>query len=512
MKPIKLISGAMTVGFWTLLSRVMGLIRDIMLQAFIGPGPVMDAFVVAFRLPNMFRRLFAEGAFNSAFVPLFSKRLEADDNPQGFASEALSGLAFCLLILTGLALVFMPALVWATAGDLAGGRFDLATGYGRIMFPYILMISLAALFSGVLNASGHFAAAAAAPVLLNILLVGVMTTAWILGGEIILWVAWTIPFAGIAQLVLVWIAADRSGMRIRPGRPRLSDDMKHLIKVALPAALAGGVLQINLMVGQWVAEDYPGAISWLFGADRLYQLPLGVVGIAIGIVLLPDLSRRLKSDDLEGSRNAFSRAGEFSMALTLPAAMALLVIPLPLVSVLFERGATGPDDSFAMSQALAIYALGLPAFVLQKLLQPLYFAREDTRSPFRFALYSMIANVALAFGLQPIFGWLSPAWATTLSAWIMVLCLGLGARKFGDVARFDARFHRRFWRIGLATVIMGGALWAAYWATLPLLTLAFWRYFALLALIIFGLATYAAAGQLCKAFSLQEFKRAFKRG
>ncbi len=511
MKPIKLMAGAMTVGFWTLMSRVIGLIRDVMLQAFIGPGPLMDAFIVAFRLPNMFRRLFAEGAFNSAFVPLFSKRLEAKNDPDGFASDALSGLAFCLIIFSAIAMIFMPALVWATAGDLEGGRFDLATSYGRIMFPYILMISLAALFSGVLNASGHFAAAAAAPVFLNILLVGAMVIAWLIGSDVIRWVVWTIPLAGCVQLALVWVAADRAGLRIRPKRPRLSQDMKHLIKIALPSALAGGVLQINLMVGQWVAEDYPGAISWLFGADRLYQLPLGVVGIAIGIVLLPDLSRRLEAGDLEGSRTAFSRAGEFSFMLTLPAAMALLVIPLPLVSVLFERGATGSEDSAAMAQALAIYALGLPAFVLQKLLQPLYFAREDTRSPFKFAVISMIANVVFAFGLQPWLGWLSPAAATTLSAWIMVACLAIRARKFGDVARFDARARDRFWRICLASAIMGVVLWGAYTTVAPLLFIPFWRYLALLALITFGLMIYAIAGQLTRAFSLRDIKAGLKK-
>ena len=512
MKPIKLVAGAMTVGFWTLMSRVLGLVRDVMLQAFIGPGPLMDAFIVAFRLPNMFRRLFAEGAFNSAFVPLFSKRLESDDDPEGFASEALSGLSFCLIIFIAVAMIFMPALIWATAGDLEGGRFDLASSYGRVLFPYILMISLAALLSGVLNASGHFAAAAAAPVFLNILLIGAMLIAWALGSEVIAWVVWTIPLAGIVQLALVWIAADRAGMRIRPRRPRLSNDMKHLVKVALPAALAGGGLQINLMVGQWVAEDYPGAISWLFGADRLYQLPLGVVGIAIGIVLLPDLARRLEAGDHEGSRTAFSRASEFSMMLTLPAAMALLVIPLPLVSVLFERGETGPEDSAAMAQALAIYAVGLPAFVLQKLLQPLFFAREDTRSPFRYALYAMVANVVLAFGLQPFIGWLSPALATTLSAWIMAISLYLGARKFGAIAQVDDRFRNRIWRICVATGVMGTVLWGAHSLVAPVLFMPYWRYIALIALVLFGLLVYAGAGQMTRAFSLQDFKSVFKRG
>ncbi|MEM9845652.1 MAG: murein biosynthesis integral membrane protein MurJ, partial [Pseudomonadota bacterium] len=311
MKPIRLISGILTVGVWTMLSRVLGFVRDVMISNILGPGILMDAYVAAFRLPNMFRRFFAEGAFNAAFVPMFSKRLEADDNPLAFASLALSGLAFVLLILTGLAMVFMPALVFATAEGFVGDpRFDITVEFGRITFPYVLFISLAALLSGVLNASGRFAAAAAAPVLLNILLVGAMTLAFAAGGDVAKALIWTIPFAGMAQLALVWIAADRAGLRVRPVRPRWTPEMSRLVRIAVPAALAGGVVQINLLVGQLVASNTEKAISWLYAADRLYQLPLGVVGIAVGIVLLPDLSRRLKAQDETGAREAYSRAGE----------------------------------------------------------------------------------------------------------------------------------------------------------------------------------------------------------
>ncbi|HKK97319.1 MAG TPA: lipid II flippase MurJ, partial [Marivita sp.] len=283
MKPIRLISGVLTVGFWTLMSRVLGVLREVMILAFIGPGPVMDAFVAAFRLPNMFRRFFAEGAFNASFVPMFSKRLESDQDPQGFATQALSGLAFVLLILSAVAMVFMPALVWATAGGFIGdARFDLTVEYGRIVFPYIFLISLTALFSGVLNATGRFAAAAAAPVFLNIIVCISMAIGAYLGGEIILWLIWAVPVAGLAQLALVWIAADRAGVRLRPSRPRWTPEMKHLVAVAVPAALAGGVMQINLLVGQQVASHFDKAVGWLYAADRLYQLPLGVVGIAVG--------------------------------------------------------------------------------------------------------------------------------------------------------------------------------------------------------------------------------------
>ena len=512
MQPIRLMSGVLTVGGWTMLSRLLGFVRDVLIAGLLGPGVLMDAYVAAFRLPNMFRRFFAEGAFNAAFVPMFSKRLEAGEGAEGFASLALSGLALVLLALSGLAMVFMPALVYATAEGFWGDeRFDITVEFGRIVFPYIFFISLAALFSGVLNATGRFAAAAAAPVLLNVMLVTAMVAAWALGGAVAQALIWTIPFAGAAQLALVWVAAGRAGLRIRPVRPRWTPEMARLVRIAIPAALAGGVVQINLLVGQLVASNYDKAVSWLYSADRLYQLPLGVVGIAVGIVLLPDLSRRLKAGDDTGAREAFSRAGEISLALTVPAAVALVTIPLPLVSVLYERGAFASDDTAATALAVAIYGLGLPAFVLQKLLQPLYFAREDTKSPFRFAVVAMVVNAAVAVGLAYAVGWIAAAIATTAAGWIMVWQLVRGARPFGEVARFDDRFRRRAWRICAASLVMGAVLWGASALLTPLFGYGGWRWLALLALIGAGVVSYALVGQAIGAFRLSEFRNALRR-
>ncbi|MGR3623424.1 murein biosynthesis integral membrane protein MurJ [Pseudophaeobacter sp.] len=512
MKPIRLLSGFMTVGFWTLASRILGFLREILIAAFIGPGPLLDAFVVAFRLPNLFRRFFAEGAFNAAFVPQFSKRLESGEDPQGFAQEAFNLLGAAVLALVALGMIFMPALVWATASGFQGTeRFDLAVGFGYIVFPYILCMSLAALFSGVLNSTGRFAAAAAAPVLLNIFACSAMVLGAALGGEVTLWLVWTIPFAGVAQLALVWRATSRAGFHLRPGLPRLSPAMGHLMRVALPAALAMGVTQVNLVVGQLVASDIENAVSWLFIADRLYQLPLGVIGIAVGIVLLPDLTRRLRSGDDSGARQALSRAGEFSLLFTLPSAVAFMVVPVPLISVLYERGATGAEDVAAIALAVAIYGAGLPAFILQKVLQPLYFAREDTRSPFRYALVAMVVNAALAFGLKPVFGWIAPAIAASAAGWAMVALLWLGAGRMGDAARFDSRFYSRVLRIGLASLVMGALLYLGYGATTWLFTLPSWRYLALFGLILSGGVIFFAAGQVFGAFHLSELKSSLRR-
>ncbi len=512
MKQIRLFSGLFTVGFWTLASRILGFLREILLTAYIGPGPVMDAFVAAFRLPNMFRRFFAEGAFNAAFVPMFSKRLEGGENAQGFAQDAFNLLAVAVLALVGLAMVFMPALVWITAEGFYGDeRFDLAVDYGYVVFPYILFMSLAALFSGVLNATGRFAAAAAAPVLLNVFACTALIAGAISGGDVIRWVIAVIPMAGVAQLALVWVATERAGFRIRPGLPKLSPEMRHMVRIAIPAALAMGVTQVNLVVGQLVASKTEKAVSWLFAADRLYQLPLGVVGIAVGIVLLPDLSRRLRADDKVGARNAFSRAGEFTLLLTIPSTVAFVIIPAPLVSVLFERGQFSSEDTAATALAVAIYGIGLPAFMLQKLLQPLFFAREDTRSPFRYAVVAMVVNAGLAFGLYPLLGWIAPAIAASAAGWAMVGLLILGARRMGEEARFDDRFKRRAWRIVAASIGMGIVLYAAIQLFGWTFQLPGWRYLALLALIVVAAATYFLLGHLLRAFEISEFKKALRR-
>ena len=508
-----MMAGFFTVGVWTMASRLLGFARDILIVAFLGSGPVAEAFLIAFALPNMFRRFFAEGAFNMAFVPMFSKKFEAEEGPAEFAQDAFSGLAAVLIGFTVIALFAMPWLVIAMAsGFLGDERFDLAVAYGRIAFPYILFISLAALLSGVLNATGRFAAAAAAPVLLNVLFIGTLTLAARLGWPLGATLAWTVPLAGLAQFALVWTTARRAGFALRIGRPRLTPDMKRLAIIAAPAALAGGVVQVNLLIGRQVASFFDGAIVWLSVADRLYQLPLGVVGIAIGVVLLPDLSRRLRAADTDGGRNAFNRAAEISLALTVPAAVALVVIPIPLIAVLFQRGAFGPDDTAATALALAVYGMGLPAFVLQKVLQPLYFARENTRTPFYYALAAMVVNAAVAVGLAPLIGFVAAAIGTTLAGWAMVFLLWRGSRGMGEAAFLDDRFHSRVWRILLAAAIMGFTLWTAALLLGPLFGSGSLRYLALAILVGLGIAVYFTAAHLLGALPLSDIRRALRRG
>lgn len=504
-----LVRGFLSVGSWTFVSRVSGFVRDILMAAWLGTGPVAEAFLIALSLPNMFRRFFAEGAFNTAFVPLFSKKLDDRREAQRFASEAFSGLFMSVLVLSAVAMIFMPALVWLMASGFQGDqRFDLAVEYGRITFPYILLISLASMISGVLNANGRFTAAAAAPVLLNLLFIVAMFLGrwrdWDLG----LTLAWATPVTGIAQLGLVWWDARRTGWNFWPRRPRLTPDMRKLVAIALPAAFAGGVVQINLLIGRQVGSRFEGAIGWLSYSDRLYQLPLGVVGAAVAVVLLPELSRRLRADDHAGGQSAYSRATEFGLFLTLPAAFAILVIAQPMVATLFERGAFTAHDTVQTANALIVYALGLPAFVLQKILQPLYFAREDTRTPLRFALISMVVNAAFAFGLMYFLGFIAAALGTTIAAWIMVLQLWLGTRTMGQAARADARLRRAAPRIILASALMAMALWFMKgWLDASSIH----RIPGLAILVFGGAAIYFMLSFATGAYRLAELKAAIRR-
>ncbi len=497
-------------------SRVLGFMRDIFIARFLGTSGVAEAFLIAFSLPNMFRRFFAEGAFNMAFVPMYAKKLEGGEDADDFARDAFTGLFVILSVFSVLGVVFMPALVWVMAsGFAADERFSLAVIYGRIAFPYILMISLAALVSGLLNANSRFLAAAAAPVLLNLVFIAGMLGVAVFGtptpSAIGIALAWCVPVGGMAQLGLVYWAARRAGHTLTIRRPRMTPELKRLAIIAGPAALAGGVMQINLLVGRQVASYFEGAVAWLAYADRLYQLPLGVVGVAIGVVLLPELARRVRAEDEAGGQEAFSRAGEFALLLTIPAAVALVVLAVPLVSVLFERGAFNADDTAFTALALIVYGAGLPAFVLQKVFQPLFFAREDTKAPLRYAVISLFINAAVAIGLAPFIGFMAAALGTTLAGWGMVWLLWRGSRDIGQAATFDAQFKGRIWRVIFASLIMGAVLWFAEITLGPVLGMDGWRYLGLATLVAVGIATYAIAGQLCGAFRLRELRAALRR-
>ena len=387
-----------TVASGTLMSRILGFSREMLMAAALGTGPIADAFNAAFQFPNTFRRLFAEGAFNAAFVPLFAKEIEAEgmDGAKRFSEEVFGVLFTVLIALTIVMELSMPLLV---STIIAPGfvdnpqKFELTMALATIMFPYLVCMSLGAMMAGMLNSLRRYFAAAIAPVFLNVILIGVLGYAWYAGHDgltVGYALAWGVLAAGLVQLAIVWVAVRHAGISIGFRRPRFTPNVKRLLVLAFPAAITGGITQINQLIGTAIASGKESAVSSLAYADRVYQLPLGVVGIAVAIVLLPELARALKSGNLKEAANLQNRSVEFTLFLTLPAAAALLVMSEPIVRVLYERGAFAAGNSTpTVSAILAIFGLGLPAFVLIKAFTPGYFAREDTRTPMIFAAVSV---------------------------------------------------------------------------------------------------------------------------
>jgi putative peptidoglycan lipid II flippase len=457
-----------TVGSATLASRILGFGREALMAAALGAGPIADAFYAAFRFPNLFRRLFAEGAFNAAFVPLFAKEIEANgtDGARRFSEEVFGILFTVLLVLTIAMELSMPLLVRTI---IAPGfvdnqeKFDTTVALSLIMFPYLMCMSLTAMMSGILNSLHRYFVAAIAPVLLNVVLIGVLLHAIMTGRDGLETgynLAWGVLAAGLLQLLLVLVAVRKAGIVIGLRRPRMTPNVKRLLILAFPAAITGGITQINLVIGQMIASGKEGAISVLQYADRIYQLPLGVVGIAVGVVLLPELARALKAGHLRDAANLQNRSVEFALFLTLPAAAALLVMSEEIVRVLFERGAFSPMTTQSVAGALAIFGLGLPAFVMIKAFTPGFFAREDTRTPMIFAGVSVVVNIALALTLFPSMAEAGIATAETAAGWANAMLL-LGTLIWRGHWGQDRALLTRLPRLVLAAGIMGAALYFA---------------------------------------------------
>jgi putative peptidoglycan lipid II flippase len=511
-----------TVGGLTFVSRVLGFVRDILIAATLGSGAVADAFFVAFRFPNLFRRLFGEGAFNAAFVPLFAKELEGAgrDAARAFAEQALAGLVFVVLTLTVVSEIAMPLLMYGLAPGFSAipDKFDLAVLLTRITMPYLLCMSLVALLSGVLNALGKFVESSSVSIVLNLTMMAATMVALALGlrSEPTAGVvqAWGVCAAGWLQLWLLISGARRNGMTLRLGWPRMSEGVRRLVRLGIPGVIAGGVTQLNIVIGTVIASLQSGAVSHLYYADRIYQLPLAIVGIAVGVVLLPDVARHLRAGNNKAVLDSQNRSLEFAMLLTLPASVALAVAPTAIIGPLFERGAFTPADTPPTAYALAIFALGLPSFILIKVFSPSYFAREDTRTPMLYAALSLSANtlgsIALFFlfrrlGLMPHLG---IALATTLAGWLNAgLLYASLARHRHFVA--DPRLKRSLPRIVLASLATGAVLWllAAVLEARFAADGVFVRLGALAALVATGLLVYATAILLLGALDMQQLRR-----
>ncbi len=506
-----------TIGGWTLLSRVLGMARDIVTAAFLGAGPVADAFFVAFRLPNMFRALFAEGAFSLVFVPRFAAKLTQQGRAAAmqFAEESMALLLLGLVLLVvmgeGLMDYLLPVIAPGFKQDPA--QFALAVDFARITFPYILLISMTAFYGGILNALDKFYAFAIAPCIMNLVM---MLSLVLLShftetpGHAL---AIGVILAGIAQFAFLRHEAARENIALRFRVPKWTPESKALVIAILPVALGSSAYQINLLVGTMLGSFLPdGAISHLYYADRVAQLPLGIVGIAVGTALLPILAKIVAQGDEAGAIDQQNRAIGITWALTLPAAVALFLIPGPVIQVLFERGEFSPHSTHETAIALMGFAVGIPAFVLIKALNPGFFARSDAKTPVKIAFLCVAINAALNLFLIGPFGHVGIALGTSISSWINFLILAQILNKRGHL-KIDANLKAILIKAAIAAAIMGAVLIAMKFALAPWFWGGSFKAFSALAiLVIAGMTAYFVLVFLLGAVKMQDFRQLLRRG
>lgn len=499
-----------TVGGMTLISRILGFVREVMIAGLLGSGPIAEAFIVAMRLPNLLRQMFAEGAFSAAFVPIFTRHLtdRGMDAARAFAQGALSWLLVILLVMTIGAELTMPWLihVFVPGFDEFPDKFAATVFFTGITFPYIIFMSLCALQAGVLNAVHKFGHAAAAPVILNAILIATM---WFMPeGDFALGEAlsWSVTLAGLVQFLWLAYICRRAGFALRLPFPRFDPEVMRLGRLMIPGLLGAGVTQINLAVSTILASLHPASVAYVYYADRLYQLPLALIGSAIGVVLLPALTRALRGEDPAQGTRMQNRALELGLLFSLPATIGLVVAAFPIVVTVYQRGAFTAADSQAVALALMIMGSGLPAYVANKALQAGFLAREDTQRPFRYAAISVAVNIAISVALTPTYGYIGVAIAAMTAAWLNALLLAVGLYRRGYLIP-DARLKRFLPRLVLAVIGMGAAVWGAIDWLWPGVAAPVWHQAALLlAIIAVGAVSFAALALLLRATSLQDLR------
>ena len=469
-----LIKNVGTIGGLTMVSRVFGFARDMLLARVLGAGLAADAFQLAFTLPNTFRRLFAEGAFSVAFVPMYSRALHGAESDGGgeaaaakFADDVLSVFLWVLLAFSAIMMIVMPGIVWLLARDFqeVPGKFELAVFLSRLTFPYLALVSLVAMLSGLLNARSRFAPGAFAPVLLNIVLIGGITAGWWLRGDshddriVATALAVAVSLAGVAQLAyLIW-SVRRAGLRLHWRFPKFTPEVRKLGMLILPATFGAGIYQISQFVDTFFATSLPqGSLTLLKLADRLNQMPLGIVGIALGTAILPMLSRHIHSGDAQEAQRLQGNAFEIATLLTLPAAAALAICAPAFTTAFFVGGKFTDADGAIMAQIVAALVAGLPAYVIVKILNPGFFAREDMRTPVWTALASLIVNIAINLYVVERYGIVGLAGATAVSASLNCLLLYIMLHRRGWF-HFTAKLGGRIARQLIAVATMSALLW-----------------------------------------------------
>ncbi len=494
-----------TVGGLTLVSRLSGFVRDVVMAAVLGAGPMADAFFIAFRLPNHFRAIFAEGAFAAAFVPAYARTLEQAGLPAAklFADQIAAALIAINLVLLAVAMIFTPEVVSLLAPGLDATRFDLAVALTRITFPYLALVSLETLFAGILNANNRFAAAAGAPIFLNLSIIAtlLLTPFFADAGHA---AAWGVLAAGVVIVLMVGGDAETHGYGIRLRMPRLDEPTRRFLKALGPAIIGAGGVQLALFADTLIASYLPtGALSALYYADRINQLPIGVVGIAVGTVLLPEMSRRLAAGDVTGAASAQARGIQLALLLTIPCAAGAIIIPDLIMRALFARGAFTTADAAAAGATLAAYSIGLLPFVLLRSFTAPFYARGDTATPVKAALLAAAVNILLKVLLMGHLAQVGLALATSAGAWINLSLLALFARRQG-FAVSGAAIGRPVVKLLIAGLVLSAVLVGGNYGlerALALAGMAHFREETMLALlllvgaVVYGLAVFLLLGR-----------------
>lgn len=509
---MRIVHNILTIGGFTLISRIFGLVREVMIARFLGASIITDAFFVAFKFPNLFRRIFAEGAFNAAFVPMFSRKLvgEGQEEAKAFADQVFAVMLSFLMIFVLLVIVFTPAIIHVLAPGFATTpeRMELAITFTRITFPYILFISLAAHLSGVLNSLDRFAAAAGVPILLNIVMIVALLTSPYLNVSYGVGLSAAVFMAGIIQLSWLYFACWRVDFRIHFRLPHLTPDVRRMLKLMVPGVIGAGVMNINLFVDTALASFLPEkSVSYLFYADRLNQLPLSMFGIAIGTALLPMLSRQLKAGEYEKAIRSKLLATDIALQLTVPAAFGLMVLSYPIIHLIYGMP---PLDTKATSMALSVFAIGIPAYVLNKVFLTGFFARQDTKTPVKIATCCIFLNLALNLILMPYLAHLALALSTSISAWVNTTALYYVLKKRNWFV-LTTEVKKTCLKICIISIIMAVVLWQFIDSEQLGVASVWGQIVNLLLQIGGGVIIYAGLGILLNVIDLSRFKAALSR-
>jgi len=506
---MNLIASTSTFGFFTLISRILGYVRDILIAIFLGTSIFADAFFVAFRLPNTFRRLFAEGAFNAAFIPSYAGALaknktEADN----FAKNVFNLLFIILLFLVLLAEIFMPQLIFLIAPGFYKDpeKLNLAIDLSRITFPFLFFVCLASFFGAILNSYNKFAISAAAPIILNVILIVTLFFSQWINASYVLMLSYAVSLAGFLQFMLLLFFVKRNFKPILSIKIKLDEQIKIFFRKLLPSIFSSGVTQINILVGTIIASFQAGAVSYLYYADRIYQINLAIAGIAVGTVMLPELSKHIKNDNFVKTTDLQNRALELCLFLSVPASAALILASEQIITSLFGYGSFSNISVTNTATALTFFAFGVPAFSILKIFSNFFFARNDTKTPFYLSVISVALNILISISFFSRFGFVIIPIATSITSWINVLMQYYFIKK-RNLHVFDDKFIYKFPRTILSTVVMGIVLY---------LLLGFfsdkfdynesWKFIYLFIIVIISLISYFLISNISGAFKFKDIK------